>query len=118
MSETGAKTASEMYGCRGWVAHHNTDIWRIAGPVDGAYWGMFPNGGAWLSTHLWQHYLYTGDKAFLRQWYPVLKGAAEFYLDYMQPFLWHTVEGNCAFREPRTRTYGQEDSRDRWLHDG
>ena len=85
LSETGAKTASEMYGCRGWVAHHNTDIWRITGPVDGAYWGMFPNGGAWLSTHLWQHYLYTGDKAFLRQWYPVLKGAAEFYLDYMQP---------------------------------
>lgn len=85
LSETGAKTAREMYGCRGWMAHHNTDLWRIAGPVDGAYWGMFPNGGAWLSTHLWQHYLYTGDKSFLRQWYPVLKGAAEFYLDYMQP---------------------------------
>ena len=85
LSETGAKTAGEMYGCRGWMAHHNTDIWRIAGPVDGAQWGMFPNGGAWLSTHLWQHYLYTGDKVFLRQWYPVLRGAAEFYLDYMQP---------------------------------
>lgn len=85
LSETGAKTAKEMYGCRGWMAHHNTDIWRIAGPVDGAQWGIFPNGGAWLSTHLWQHYLYTGDKVFLRQWYPVLKGAAEFYLDYMQP---------------------------------
>lgn len=73
-----------MYGCRGWMAHHNTDIWRIAGPVDGAQWGMFPNGGAWLTTHLWQHYLYTGDKTFLKQWYPVIKGAAEFYLDYMQ----------------------------------
>ena len=85
LSVTGAQTAREMYGCRGWMAHHNTDIWRIAGPVDGAQWGMFPNGGAWLSTHLWQHYLYTGDKDFLRQWYPVLKGAAEFYLDYMQP---------------------------------
>ncbi len=85
LSETGAKTAHDMYGCRGWMAHHNTDIWRIAGPVDGAYWGMFPNGGAWLSTHLWQHYLYTGDKDFLRKWYPVLKGAADFYLDYMQP---------------------------------
>ena len=85
LSETGAKTAKEMYGCRGWMAHHNTDIWRIAGPVDGAQWGMFTNGGAWLSTHLWPHYLYTGDKVFLRQWYPVLKGAAEFYLDYMQP---------------------------------
>ncbi len=85
LSETGAKTAREMYGCRGWMAHHNTDLWRIAGPVDGAQWGMFPNGGAWLSTHLWQHYLYTGDREFLRQWYPVLKGAAAFYLDYMQP---------------------------------
>ncbi len=84
LSVTGAKTAREMYGCRGWMAHHNTDIWRIAGPVDGAQWGMFPNGGAWLTTHLWQHYLYTGDKAFLKQWYPVIKGAAEFYLDYMQ----------------------------------
>ena len=86
LSETGSKTAHDMYGCHGWVAHHNTDIWRIAGPVDGAYWGMFPNGGAWLSTHLWQHYLYTGDKDFLQKWYPVLKGAAEFYLDYMQPY--------------------------------
>ena len=66
------------------MAHHNTDIWRIAGPVDGAQWGMFPNGGAWLTTHLWQHYLYTGNKAFLQKWYPVIKGAAEFYLDYMQ----------------------------------
>lgn len=85
LSVTGAVTARTMYGCRGWVAHHNTDLWRIAGPVDGYNWGMFPNGGAWLATHLWQHYLFTGDKAFLRQWYPVLRGAAEFYLDYMQP---------------------------------
>ena len=57
LSETGAKTARTMYGCRGWVAHHNTDLWRIAGPVDGASWGMFPKGGAWLATHIWQHYL-------------------------------------------------------------
>jgi len=84
LSETGAITAKTMYGCDGWVAHHNTDLWRIAGPVDAADWGMFPNGGAWLATHLWQHYLYTLDKDFLAQWYPVLKGAADFYLDYMQ----------------------------------
>lgn len=84
LSVTGAKTAKEMYGCGGWVAHHNTDLWRIAGPVDGASWGMFPNGGSWLSTHIWQHYLYSGDKDFLRQYYPVLAGAARFYLDYMQ----------------------------------
>lgn len=83
LSETGAKTAREMYGCRGWVAHHNTDLWRIAGPVDGAAWGMFPNGGAWLATHLWEHYLYTLDRDFLREYYPVMKGVAEFYLDYM-----------------------------------
>ena len=86
LSETGAVTARQMYGCRGWLAHHNTDIWRIAGPVDGTPWGMFPTGGAWLTTHIWQHYLYTGDKAFLAQYYPVLKGAAEFLLDYMQVY--------------------------------
>ena len=86
LSETGAKTAQEMYGCGGWVAHHNTDLWRIAGPVDGTTWGMFPTGGAWLTTHLWQHYLYTGDKAFLEKYYPVMKGAADFLIDYMQPY--------------------------------
>ena len=86
LSETGTETARVMYGCRGWVAHHNTDIWRIAGPVDGTPWGMFPTGGAWLTTHLWQHYLYTGDKQFLEAWYPVLKGAADFLLDFMQVY--------------------------------
>ncbi len=84
LSVTGAKTAKDMYACRGWMAHHNTDIWRIAGPIDGAAWGMFPNGGAWLTTHLWQHYLYSGDKQFLAEWYPVIRDAAVFYLDYMQ----------------------------------
>ena len=86
LSETGTKTAREMYGCKSWVAHHNTDLWRIAGPVDGTPWGMFPTGGAWLTTHIWQHYLYTGDKSFLTKYYPVMKGAAEFLLDYMQTY--------------------------------
>ena len=84
LSETGAVTARQMYGCRGWVAHHNTDLWRIAGPVDGTYWGMFPTGGAWLTTHIWQYYLFTGDKKFLKEYYPVMKGAADFLVDYMQ----------------------------------
>lgn len=84
LSETGAVTARQMYGCRGWMVHHNTDIWRIAGPVDAAAWGMFPNGGAWLTTHLWEHYLYSGDVEFLKEYYPIIKGAADFYLDYMQ----------------------------------
>ena len=65
------------------MTHHNTDIWRIAGPVDGATWGMFPHGGGWLTTHLWEHYQYTLDKAFLREYYPIMKGAADFYLDFM-----------------------------------
>ena len=86
LSETGAKTAKEMYGCGGWVAHHNTDLWRIAGPVDGTPWGMFITGGAWLTTHIWQHYLFTGDKEFLEQYYPVMKGAADFLVDYMQEY--------------------------------
>ena len=86
LSKTGVKTAQEMYGCRGWVAHHNTDLWRVAGPVDGTTWGMFPTGGAWLTTHLWQHYLYTGDKQFLAEYYPIMKGAADFLLDYLQPY--------------------------------
>lgn len=86
LSETGAKTAQEMYGCRGWVAHHNTDLWRIAGPVDATPWGMFPTGGAWLATHIWQHYLFTGDKEFLAAYYPIMKGAADFLLDYMQEY--------------------------------
>ena len=86
LSVTGAETARIMYGSKGWVAHHNTDLWRIAGPVDGTPWGMFPTGGAWLTTHIWQHYLYTGDRQFLSSYYPVLKGAAEFLLDYMQTY--------------------------------
>jgi len=65
------------------MAHHNTDIWRISGPVDGAFWGMWPNGGGWLSTHIWQHYLFTGDKDYLRQNYAILRDAAKFYVSFM-----------------------------------
>ena len=86
LSQTVQLTAREMYGCDGWVAHHNTDLWRIAGPVDGTTWGMFPTGGAWLTTHLWQHYLFTGDKDFLRTYYPIMEGAARFLLQYMQTY--------------------------------
>lgn len=83
LSVTGAKTAREMYGCRGWVAHHNTDLWRICGVVDFAAAGMWPCGGAWLAQHLWQHYLFTADKDFLKAYYPVLKGTARFFLDFL-----------------------------------
>jgi alpha-L-fucosidase 2 len=76
----GAKTAKTHYNADGWMTHHNTDLWRGTAPVDGAQWGMWPTGGAWLCQHLWEHYLYTGDLEFLKKAYPVMKGAAEFFL--------------------------------------
>ena len=83
VAQTGAETAKTLYGARGWVLHHNTDIWRITGPVDFAASGMWPTGGAWFCRHLWEHYLHTGDKEFLKEVYPVMKGAAEFFVDFM-----------------------------------
>jgi alpha-L-fucosidase 2 len=83
LSETGQQTALTMYGCDGWVTHHNTDLWRICGVVDGAYWGMWPMGGAWLSQHLWEKYLYSGDLEYLDSVYQVLKSACEFYQDFL-----------------------------------
>ncbi len=83
LSITGKETAKDMYSAQGWMAHHNTDIWRINGAVDGAFWGVWSNGGGWLSQHLWEHYLYNGDKTYLASVYAVLKGAARFYSDYL-----------------------------------
>ena len=83
MSVAGQQTAKDMYGARGWVAHHNTDIWRATGAIDGANWGAFNASGGWTSQHLWEHYLYSGDKTFLASIYPVLKGASTFYVDYL-----------------------------------
>lgn len=83
LSITGQQTAKDMYGARGWMAHHNTDIWRATGAIDGAFWGMWTAGGGWVSQHLWEHYLYTGDKTFLAEIYPALKGAALFYVDFL-----------------------------------
>jgi alpha-L-fucosidase 2 len=84
LSQTGARTAQEMYGARGWVAHHNTDLWRASGPIDFADSGMWPSGGAWLCDHLWDHYLFNGDKKYLKEVYPVMRGAAQFFLDTLQ----------------------------------
>jgi alpha-L-fucosidase 2 len=81
LAVTGARTARAMYGARGWVAHHNTDLWRATAPIDGPQFGMWPTGGAWLSVAAWERYEYSGDRAYLREIYPLLKGAAEFFLD-------------------------------------
>lgn len=78
VAQTGTVTAREQYGKGGWVLHHNTDIWRVTGGIDRSPSGMWMSGGAWVCQHLWQHYLYTGDKEFLRKVYPTMKGAAQF----------------------------------------
>ena len=81
LAQTGARTAKIHYDAGGWVAHHNTDLWRAAAPIDGPNSGMWPLGGAWLCQNLWEHYLFTGDVKYLAQIYPAMKGAAQFFLD-------------------------------------
>ena len=81
----GARTAWNLYGARGWMAHHNIDLWRTTWPVGGSgLWAIYQVGGAWLCQHIWEHYQFTQDKEFLRSYYPVLKGAVRFYLDNLQ----------------------------------
>ena len=81
LTVSGARTAQAQYGATGWVTHHNTDAWRGTSVVDGAFWGMWQTGGAWLSVMIWEHYRFTGDIASLRAHYPAIKGAAQFFLD-------------------------------------
>lgn len=81
--ENGQEAAREMYGCRGWVLHHNTDLWRMNGAVDRAYCGPWPTCNAWLCQHLWDRYLYSGDKEYLASVYPILKSASEFFVDFL-----------------------------------
>lgn len=81
----GSKTAKNLYKCRGWIAHHNIDIWRTTWPVGGTgLWAIYQIGGAWLCQHIWEHYLFTQDKSFLKEYYPILKEASLFYLDNLQ----------------------------------
>jgi len=80
---SGARTAKSQYGCGGWVLHHNTDLWRGTAPINNID-GVWPTGGAWLCQHLWEHYLFTGDKEFLaRRAYPLLKGSSQFFVEYL-----------------------------------
>ena len=81
LSVTGARTAKTMYGARGWVAHHNTDLWRATAPIDGPFWGLWPCGGAWLCNSLWDHYDYSRDAGVLERIYPLMQGASQFFLD-------------------------------------
>ena len=83
LTDQGSQVAREHYGARGWVFHQNTDIWRVAAPMDGPSWGTFTVGGAWLSTHLWEHYEYTQDKQFLARSYPLIEGSVQFFSDFL-----------------------------------
>ncbi|HEY0366642.1 MAG TPA: glycoside hydrolase N-terminal domain-containing protein, partial [Pyrinomonadaceae bacterium] len=101
--ENGARTARVQYGARGWVCHHNTDLWRQTAPIDGPLWGFWPTGGAWLCTHLWHHYEFTRDKDFLARAYPVMKGAAEFFLDALVPEPKHNWLVTCPSISPENK---------------
>ena len=103
LSQAGVSTAQDFYGCRGWAAHHNVDLWRSTWPVGNGgmhpYWVNWQMGGAWLCRHLWEHYAFSQDRGFLEQAYPAMREAAVFLLDYL-------VEGpdgtwSLAHRRPR-----------------
>jgi alpha-L-fucosidase 2 len=101
--ENGARTAQVQYGANGWVCHHNTDLWRQTAPIDGPLWGFWPTGGAWLCTHLWNHYEFTGDKKFLARVYPVIKGAAQFFVDTLIPAPEHKWLVTCPSISPENK---------------
>ena len=85
LTDQGSQVAHEHYGARGWVFHQNTDIWRVAAPMDGPTWGTFTVGGAWLCTHIWEHYQYTMDNNFLKETYPLIEGSVQFFMDFLVP---------------------------------
>lgn len=85
LTDQGRQVASEHYGAKGWVLHQNTDIWRVAAPMDGPTWGTFTVGGAWLCTQLWEHYDFTQDTAYLKEVYPIMEGSVQFFMDFLTP---------------------------------
>ena len=85
LTDQGSQVAREHYGAKGWVFHQNTDIWRVAAPMDGPTWGTFTVGGAWLCTHIWEYYQYTRDKDFLKETFPLIKGSVQFFMDFLVP---------------------------------
>jgi alpha-L-fucosidase 2 len=107
---TGRETAKKMYGAEGWVLHHNTDIWRINGPIDGSYWGMWPMAGAWLSQHLWEKYEYGGDRVYLASVYPIMKGATEFFLSTLVKYPGHGWLVVCPSVSPENSPSSHQES--------
>jgi len=108
-SVSGARTAKEMYGARGWVMHHQTDLWRMTVPAHGIG-GVWPMGGAWLSAQLWDHWLFTQDRAYLARIYPVMKGACEFFLDTLvtDPATGYLIVCPSSSPENKPKKYGTQ----------
>jgi alpha-L-fucosidase 2 len=101
--ENGGRTAKAHYGAGGWVCHHNTDLWRATAPIDGPFWGFWPTGGAWLCTHLWNHFEFTGDRKFLLRVFPVMKGAAQFFVETLVEEPRHKWLVTCPSISPENR---------------
>jgi alpha-L-fucosidase 2 len=104
--EPGSRTARVNWGASGWVCHHNTDLWRGTAPIDGPNWGFWPMGGAWLCDHLWEHYEFGRDKAYLANVYPVMKGAAQFFLDTLVEEPKHQWLVTCPSLSPENKHAG------------
>jgi alpha-L-fucosidase 2 len=100
IAETGARTAKALYNAGGWVCHHNTDLWRATAPIDGAYWGQWTVGGTWICNQLYQRYLFEGDRAYLAKIYPIIKGSAEFFLDFLVEEPTHRWLVTCPAMSP------------------
>jgi alpha-L-fucosidase 2 len=83
LAEAGQITAREHYGAEGWVLHHNWDLWRATAPVNRSNHGIWVGGSGWITLHIWEHFLYTGNLEFLREYYPVMTGAVQFYTDFL-----------------------------------
>ena len=106
----GARTARILYGCRGWVAHHNADLWRTTTPVGGnSLWAIWKMGGAWLCHHLWEHYLFTQDREFLERIYPTMKGAVQFFMDHLVPEShgWYVTSPSSSFENYFSKPFGE-----------
>ena len=106
LTETGGRVAKVQFKAGGWLLPHNSDIWRAAAPINGPYWGSWPCGGAWLTTHLWEHYLYHPDKDYLKEVYPIMKGAAQFFLETLVEHPKHKWLVTCPSSSPENSPRG------------
>lgn len=104
----GSHTARIHYDARGWVVHHITNLWGFTSPAEDAKWGLFPAGGGWLCQHLWEHYAFNQDSLFLKYAYPIMKGSAQFYLDFLVEEPKHHWLVTCPSSSPENHFYAPD----------